>query len=116
MSNLTHDQSFFYKFDYLVVILNFVLLLSIAIQLTYMISPQFVKRYLEWIDYNDEYVFCCRKTSISGVMSLIALIATLFFYKKVSDIMQLKYHIEEEKLVDRQYRHKEKWMTDSFCY
>lgn len=77
------ETSIFRNLDYLAIFLILVFIVSLCIQIVYIVAPLGIKRIMERLDYNDGLIICYKKRSISSVMAFVAICFTAFFQWKV---------------------------------
>ena len=111
LSTITPDGLDYFN-DFFIIIT----IISVTIQVLYMIFPQRLKSYFDQMDYKPLHISFI-SVSFTGLLSFIFLILmTLFMLQLRSASAVTKVSDELETSTDKQYRHRNEWMIESYFY
>jgi len=93
-----------------------VLLISVAIEIVYAISPQVIKKQFEYVDYPPNYKGLLCSVSLSASLAFFFIGLLLLFIVQVNVYAIPKEHRADEHVFEKEMRHREKWMSEASLY
>lgn len=101
--------------DFFNVTFSFLVVLAVAVQIIYILSPQALKKIYERWDYDSNAPRNINFSS-TGILATVFLALSLIFIIQSAALKIDRSQALQERGTDKEYRHRSQWMVESCLY